>query len=299
MSDQPKLKLKCKNCNEIILPDASFCIGCGLRIKPECCIKCKAALPPKAKFCPECGNPVVVPGSSANNPIGLTDPVTGMELAFIKGGVFMIGDSRDKGAQNEKPAHDVLVPDFFLARTPVTQRQWMEVMKNNPSHFKRGLDCPVELVSWNDAQLFIKKLHDLTGINYRLPTEVEWEYAARSGGKNEIWAGTSDEAQLKDYAWIESNSGGTTQAVAGKKPNGLGLFDMTGNVWEWCSDWYDEKQYSRSSRSNPAGPKSGTSRVSRGGSWSSTPYNLRNTIRCYDAPEVCRSNLGFRLASSV
>lgn len=138
-------------------------------------------------------------------------------------------------------------------------------MGSNPSHFSScGDKCPVESVSWNDAQDFISRLNSRTGKRYRMPTEAEWEYAARSGGKREKYAGGND---VDAVAWYGSNSGSRTHPVGQKQPNGLGLYDMSGNVWEWCQDWYGGSYYNQSSRDNPGGPSSGSSRVIRGGGW--------------------------------
>ena len=155
-----------------------------------------------------------------------------------------MGDIFNTGDSDEKPVHTVCVDNFYLGRTEVTQKQWVDITGHNPSKFQCE-DCPVERVSWNDITDFIKKLNERTGMNYRLPTEAEWEYAARSGGKDELWAGTSDEFELEEYAWCKVNSEERTHPVGEKEPNGLGLYDMTGNVWEWTWDRYDEKYYDR------------------------------------------------------
>lgn len=141
-------------------------------------------------------------------------------------------------------------------------------MGKNPSRFEQcGPDCPVENISWNDAQEFIKKLNTQSSKQYRLPTEAEWEYAARSGGKDEKWAGTNEEDTLSRYAWYGINSNKKTHKVGMKKPNSLGLYDMSGNVEEWCQDWYSESYYDESPKDNPSGPDNGELRVNRGSSW--------------------------------
>jgi formylglycine-generating enzyme len=201
-------------------------------------------------------------------PPGPPAPIKPMEMVLVKGGCYEMGDTFGDGAKNEKPVHHVCVKDFYLGKYLVTQMQWTMDMASNPSSESVcGLDCPVENVSWDDVQKFIKKLSERTGKPYRLPTEAEWEYAARSGGKNEKWAGTSSEKELGDYAWYYGNSHFQSHPVGQKKPNGLGLYDMTGNVWEWMSDWYDEGYYAKSPTNEPKGSETGRAHVLRGGYW--------------------------------
>lgn len=218
------------------------------------------------------------------------------ELVFVPGGSFEMGDTFGDGMESEKPVHEVRLDSFSIGKYPVTQGQWQMVMGNNPSHFKSGERHPVESVSWNDVQDFIAKLNTLTGKNYRLPTEAEWEYAARSGGKKEKWAGTCDERELEEYAWYEANSEGTTHTAGLKKPNGLGIYDMSGNVWEWCSDWYDEGYYRHSVLANPPGASSGSDRVIRGGCWEDDdPLTVRAAYRLDISRGYADNGLGFRL----
>jgi formylglycine-generating enzyme len=219
------------------------------------------------------------------------------DMVFIKGGCFDMGDIFGNGEGDEKPVHTVCVSDFYLGKTEMIQKQWTDIMGSNPSKFKCG-DCPVERVSWNNVQDFIKKLNKSTGMNYRLPTEAEWEYAARNGGGREKWAGTDKESELDEYAWYYSNSARAgTHAVAGKKPNGLDLYDMMGNVWEWCSDWYASDYYENSPAKDPQGPFEGSTRVLRGGGWKSKPDHLRTVDRNDFVPDSKKfANIGFRLA---
>ena len=187
-------------------------------------------------------------------------------MVSVKGGCYQMGDTFGDGEADEKPVHEVCISDFKISKYEVTQEQWLAVMGDNPSHYSNcGLKCPVEEVSWDDIQGYIRKLNATSGKKYRLPTEAEWEYAARSSGKQEKYAGTNSESSLGSYAWYLKNSEGKTHLVGQKKPNGLGLYDMSGNVCEFCSDWYGENYYSQSPRDNPQGPSSGTSRVVRGG----------------------------------
>ena len=187
------------------------------------------------------------------------------------------------------------VSDFWVGKYTVTQGQWQKVMGNNPSSFKSGDNYPVEQVSWNDIQEFIQELNQKTGKRYRLPTEAEWEYAARSGGDEEKWAGTSDESELEEYAWYDKNSGRQTHPVGQKKPNALGLYDMSGNVWEWCEDWYDEKYYRNSPKNDPRGPSSGQYKVLRGGSWSTITGGIRTSFRNWNVRTHRHFSYGFRL----
>ncbi len=220
-------------------------------------------------------------------------------MVLIKGGCFDMGDIFDTGDVDEIPIHTVCVGDFYLGKTEVTQTQWKDIVGNNPSKFK-SVDRPVERISWDDVQDFIAKLNEKTGKQYRLPTEAEWEYAARSGGWKEEWAGTNIELEIDEYAWCRSNSAKTgSNSVAGKKPNALGLYDMMGNVWEWCSDWYDRDYYRNSPAKDPEGPSEGSTRVLRGGGWKSKPEQLRTVDRNDFVPNIKKfANIGFRLARS-
>ena len=231
-------------------------------------------------------------------------------MVFIKGGCFDMGDTFGDGYDDEKPVHEVCVDDFYMGEHEVTQKEWKEVTGNNPSEFKNcGDDCPVESVSWNDVQEYIRKLNNQSGLNYRLPTEAEWEYAAREGGKRVKFSGFSDERDLSlhanfcdvncGYDWKTSNQNDgykNTSPVKSFRPNSLGLHDMTGNVWEWVSDWYDKDYYRNSPRNNPIGPRSGEYRVLRGGSWDSSPKNVRAANRIGGGPDDRAYSLGFRVA---
>jgi formylglycine-generating enzyme required for sulfatase activity len=223
-----------------------------------------------------------------------TDPATGMEFVLVKGGCFTMGSTvRD----DEKPVHEVCVKDFYLGKYEVTQAQWVKIMGSNPSSFKAcGPDCPVESVSWNDVQAFIGNLSAKSKKPYRLPTEAEWEYAA-TNGKRDVWAGTSSESKLGEFGWYAANSGGeTTHKVGQKKPNALGLYDMSGNVWEWCQDYYSTTYYGEGVKDDPAGPEKGQDRAVRGGSYENDPSSLRGTNRDnVDGGERDKYR-GFRLA---
>lgn len=224
------------------------------------------------------------------------EPVTGMEFVTVPGGSFLMGDLFEDGDANEKPVHKVFLDNFYIGKYPVTQGQWKTLMGNNPSHFQLGDNFPVETVSWNEVQRFIKKLNEATGKNYRLPTEAEWEYAARSGGKKEKYAGGND---VLAVACFDSNSGGQPQPVGSKDPNGLDIYDMSGNVWEWCNDWYEADYYSKSVDKNPKGPSYGTERVERGGSWCNDLWSSRTAVRSKLMPNYRNDYLGFRVVLSA
>lgn len=222
-------------------------------------------------------------------------------MVFVKGGCFQMGDIFGDGEINEVPVHKVCVDDFYMGKYEITQRQWTEIMGSNPSHFAGCDECPVEDVSWENAQEYITRLNQKTGRKYRLPTEAEWEYAARSGGKREKFAGTNKATELGGYAWYEENSSSKTNPVGQKKPNGLGLYDMSGNVFEWVQDWYDREYYKNSPVDNPAGPSGGRHRVIRGGSWVNDMEKLRVHARDWNWPANADAHLhftGFRLALS-
>ncbi len=251
---------------------------------------------------------VAMESEKRNGTIGVTsdeagkpvkDPYAGVEVVFIKGGCYEMGDAVGDGITDEKPIHVVCVDDFYLGKYEATQRQWTTVMGNSPSVFLEGENLPVESVSWVDVQQFIERLNSKTGRRYRLPTEAEWEYAARSGGKREKYSGTSQEGDLQQFAWYTISSGNEPHQVGQKKPNALGLYDMSGNVWEWCSDWYGENYYKNSSRNNPTGPDQGTYRVVRGGSWWDGPVVVRTTFRHGIDPSRGRVSVGFRLGLSA
>lgn len=215
-------------------------------------------------------------------------------LVCLQGGSFEMGDVFGGGNKDETPVRTLLVSDFCIGQAEITQDQWQLVMGSNPSRFK-GADRPVESVSWNDVQEFLNQLSEKMGKYYRLPTEAEWEYAARSGGKEQEWAGTSKEDSLGDYAWYGANSGGQTQRVGQKRPNDLGLHDMSGNVAEWCQDWYGG--YLVSAEGELGGPASGSQRVIRGGSWDRVAGYARAVARSHAYPDYGYGFLGFRIAT--
>jgi formylglycine-generating enzyme required for sulfatase activity len=189
------------------------------------------------------------------------------EMIEVTGGTFIMGATQEQGsdAQDyERPAHTVTLSTYYIGKFEVTQGLWRAVMGSNPSYFGGGDNLPVECVSWNDCQSFIKQLNSLTGKRFSLPTEAQWEYAARGGGKSKQYK-YSGSSSIDYVSWYDGNSGSKTHDVGTKSPNELGIFDMSGNVVEWCNDWYGA--YSSASQTNPVGPSSGSYRVLRGGSW--------------------------------
>ena len=217
-------------------------------------------------------------------------------MVYVSGGTFTMGATSEQGsdAYDEKPTHSVTLSSFYLCKYEVTQVLWKAVMGNNPSRFK-GNNLPVERVSWYDCQTFISRLNNLTGKNFRLPTEAEWEYAARGGNRSRGYK-YSGSNTLSEVAWFNDNSGSKTHSIGSKSPNELGLYDMSGNVSEWCSDW--DGTYSSSSQTNPIGPSSGADRVSRGGSWYRNAGCCRSSYRSFSAPGNRSYHLGLRLALS-
>ena len=218
----------------------------------------------------------------------------------VEGGTFTMGATSEQGDEayfDEAPAHKVTLSDYHIGKYEVTQEEWEAVMGNNPSEFK-GANKPVERVSWNDCQEFIKKLNLLTGLQFRLPTEAEWENAARGGNKSRGYK-YSGSNTIGDVAWYWYNSSETTHQVGTKRPNELGIYDMSGNVWEWCSDWYSSSYYSSSPTTNPTGPTTGFSRVCRGGGWFSIAQGCRVSYRRIGNPDDRDCLIGFRLVHSL
>jgi formylglycine-generating enzyme required for sulfatase activity len=217
-------------------------------------------------------------------------------MVYVAGGTFTMGCTSEQDSDchdNEKPAHSVTLSSYYIGKYEVTQAQWKAVMGSNPSYFE-GDNLPVEEVSWNSVQEFICKLNQQTGKNYRLPTEVEWEFAARGGNKSRGYK-YSGSNTAGNVAWYDDNSGYKTHPVGTKSPNELGIYDMSGNVWEWCSDWYGK--YSSGSQTNPRGASSGSYRVDRGGSWYDFAGYVRVSNRGSLTPVIRNHYLGFRLAS--
>ena len=221
-------------------------------------------------------------------------------MVLVAGGSFMMGCSNEhinNCDKDERPANRVVIGSFKICKFELTRSQWLAVMGKNRSTFDSCNQCAVSGVSWNDIQVFIKRLNKMTGKHFRLPTEAEWEFAARGGifSRGFLYSGSND---LDSVAWFERNSDLGVKQVGQKKSNELGLYDMSGNVWEWCSDWFGENYYSESIVDNPRGPMYGKDRVVRGGSWIVGPRNHRVSYRARESPDKRESYLGFRLAEN-
>ena len=240
------------------------------------------------------------PTSTTTKRNGETVNYDGIEFVFVEGGTFWMGATSEQGSDsiyNEKPVHQVTVGSFYIGKYAVTQAQWKSVMGDNRSYFK-GDDLPVETVNWYEVQEFISKLNEQTGKNYRLPTESEWEFAARGGNKSRGYK-YSGSNNPYDVTWNAGNSDGKTHPVGTKSPNELGLYDMSGNVWEWCNDWYDNyDNYKNDSQIDLMRPLSESDRMFRGGSWYVEARGLRVSARGHGWPGNASSDLGFRLACS-
>ena len=237
-----------------------------------------------------------------------------LEFKKIPKGKFWMGSPRkEPGRYKDEKRHKVTITNsFYMGKTEVTQMQWFTVMGFNPSHFQEEADCPhnhkiidgvrlcpnrpVENVKFIKVQDFLNLLNSKSSKTYRLPTEAEWEYSARAGNESTYIHGDSV-VNIGDYAWFSDNVAEGPKDVATKKPNDFGLYDMSGNVWEWVSDWYDDRYYNRSPRRNPTGPKKGTNKVIRGGSWYSPDFILRISHRGYGrVNDKLSYQQGFRLA---
>ena len=245
-----------------------------------------------------------------------TDPLQ-MYMVMVPGGSFDLGSNDE--ADDRKPAHTVRLKDYYIGTYEVTQRQWKKVMGTNPSKFVCE-DCAVQNVNYADVQSFIEKLNATTGKHYRLPTEAEWEYAARGGNREELVISNPNtrkgmdgdskripdrmtsgkryagQKQPGEVAWFKRNSEDHVHRIGIKKPNELGIYDMSGNVEEWCSDFYGTTYGSKNTADNPQGPSGGTAHVVRGGSYESDPDELVVTRRAGYVPATKSLSLGFRLA---
>ncbi len=236
------------------------------------------------------------------NPILNSDPNM-IEMILVKGGSFMMGCTSEQNdcADEEEPAHNVILDDFLIGKYEVTVAQWNEVLKKNKI-LSDCNDCPAANISWDDVKTFLAKLKNRTGKKYRLPTEAEWEYAARGGQQSTRLDGKnifpySGSFKIEDVAWFTKNSNYNVHPVGQKSPNELGIYDMSGNVWEWCNDRYLIDYYKESPEKSPKGPNSYLrTRVLRGGSWDNYAWRCRTASRYSESPEKLSRTMGFRLA---
>ncbi len=313
--------MKCPHCGKEHSDSAKFCENTGkelLKACPweDCADYGKAILPMRAKFCPRCGRPLQETTEQSEQ----TFTVNGVEFKMIKveGGTFSMGATPEQTGDAydyEEPVHSVTLSDYYMGETEVTQELWQAVMGSNPSHFTGNNQRPVECVTWDDCQKFIKELNRLTGRSFRLPTEAEWEYAARGGKHGEkhtykysgsnnpdevawYWQNSGDKYLSGEWDWDKiKNNNCKTHPVKTKKANKLGLYDMSGNVCEWCNDWSED--YQSSPQINPKGPAMGGNRVVRGGCWSVSGRYVRVSDRCGSTPCHGSDDLGLRLALSL
>ncbi len=246
-------------------------------------------------------------------------------FVFVSGGCFEMGETHELAAEYERPVHEVCVSDFYIGKHEVTVGEFKVFVKDTgyKTEAEKGEGCllwmgkgwrrdasvlwnrpgflqtdrhPVSCVSWNDVSEFVVWKRRKTGLPYRLPTEAEWEYAARAGGKPIKSSIAGHSSRLEEYAWFRGNSGGQTHAIGQKKPNGLGLYDMSGNVWEWVQDWYGGDYYQQGIKNDPQGPDSGKGRVMRGGSWYVISKAVGPAHRNWTYPHKRYNSLGFRLS---
>ena len=291
----------------------SYIVACDGYESEEGMVKLKASAPSNiqitlTKEATAIQSPVAQPTGApqpvVQAPIANSDNITipvkdgiSIDMVRVEAGTFTMGATREMKNPNddEKPTHRVtLTNDYYIGKYEVTQALWKAVMGNNPSKFK-GDNLPVDSVSWDDCQVFLSKLNRITGKLFRLPTEAEWEYAARGGNKSRGYR-YSGSNNLLDVAWYDDNSGDKTHGVGTRQANELGIYDMSGNVWEWCQDGYGA--YNSSSQVNPTGANSGSVRVYRGGSWFNLARHCRSSNRNYFSPDFRGSDFGLRLVLS-
>jgi formylglycine-generating enzyme required for sulfatase activity len=306
---------KCPVCGEAIKPSWSFCPACETPLGPFICPQCGQPVKETWKRCPECEALLIckrchrrltketpdcpscdsTPPPTQKKLLGFIEPITGMEFISVPEGRFMMGDTFDEGLMNEKPVHPVRLAPFYIGKFVVTQAQWKCLMPDNPSLIRDDRH-PVEQVSFHLVQRFIDQLNrQNNGIHrFCLPTEAQWEYAARSGGRDEMFAGSNCADAV---AWYEENSAGKSQAVGLLNPNGLGIYDMSGNVWEWCRDVFRSDAYDLHQLQNPICQGGGTDQVIRGGSFNLDAWSVRCARRFSMAADYYAPGLGFRLVT--
>jgi len=307
----------CPSCGEGVQPGWKICPFCETRLQPAVCPLCASQVQPGWRRCPHCEALLICPqcatripqamtrcpkcqdsgGKESAPPETLVEEICGMQMVYIPGGTFEMGDHFDDGLENESPVHKVRLDAFHIGRCPVTQDQWLRLQEENPSRFQGG-DLPVEQVTWAQALDFARQLTLAHNGRYRfdLPTEAQWEYAARSGGRPERYAGGDT---IEKVAWYEDNSHSRTHPVGAKMPNGLGLYDMSGNVWEWCRDTFSADAYTHHNNHNPLVDTGGVDRVIRGGSWNLDAWSARCARRFSFRADMFGAGLGFRLVMAA
>ena len=264
------------------------------RNKPKPAVtKPKPAAKPKPKAKPAPRRNSTSHSGSTSSTVSLSAELNKLinNMVYVSGGTFIMGGDE---SSDQTPTHSVTLSSYYICKYEVTQALWRAVMGSNPSKFK-GDNLPVEQVSWNDCQTFINRLNSYTGRNFRLPTEAEWEFAARGGNYSRHYK-YSGSNYISDVAWYGDNSGDRTHPVGTKQANELGLYDMSGNVWEWCSDWYGS--YSSYSQTDPIGPNNGSNRMDRGGCWGNFAKRCRPAYRSYGTPGYRDHGRGLRLVLS-
>jgi len=307
MEDRVSRK-KCPSCGEPVEEGWRICPVCEADLRGLICPVCGKAVRENWKRCPYCEAALFCSGCNKRIPPGhehcpechpaaqeaiLIEPVTELIFVRIPGGTFSMGDIFGDGSENERPVHSVTLSTCYLSVHPVTQQAWGRVMDRNPSRYV-GEDLPVESVSWFDAQEFLTRLQEKSPLQgtYNLPTEAQWEYAARSGGRPERHAGGDD---LDALGWYADNCDGKPQPVGKKRPNGFGLYDMSGNVWEWCADVFHADAYARHATEDPVEARRGEERVLRGGAFHLDAWSARTVRRFSLNPEFCGPAVGFRI----
>lgn len=292
-------KNKCPRCGNPVEKDWKFCPECEISLSEGVCPACGKPVEPEWKLCPFCGRKLERQAKASgmkNTGQGqavFEEPVTGIRFVYIEGGRFEMGDFYREGAPDEVPVHAVALDGFYMAAYQVTQEQWSRVTKENPSHF-RGEDLPVEQVTWHAAKKIAERLSRISdsGFMFDLPSEAQWEYAARGGGLKQRWAGRGSVEQL---GWIDENSDGHTHPVGLKQPNSIGLYDMSGNVWEWCRDDYLAEAYKQHRTENPVVSANGSEKVLRGGAWHLDAWSARCCRRFSLDPGLTGPGVGLRL----